>query len=158
MKGAPGRGTLEEEKPPIFGMIPRIGAVVIRMLEDVKRKTIGPLIRRTIAPGSVVCTDESDISHRLTAWGYTHRTVCHAAGEVARDDAGDGFCRGARQHDGRVLVVAAGLAASPPRVSQEKMPLDPGSFVFVHHVWRRGKALLGALVGLLLKPSPRNTG
>jgi hypothetical protein len=42
----------------------------------------------------VVYTDEYDIYHRLPAWGYTHRTVCHAAGEFARDDDGDGFCGG----------------------------------------------------------------
>ena len=43
-------------------------------------------------------------------------------------------------------------------VSQEKLPLYLGFFEFVHNVRRRGKALLGALVGLLLTPSPRNTG
>ena len=58
MKGAPGRGTLAKEKPPVFGMIQRGGQVVIRMLADVKPKTIGPLIRRTIAPGTVIFTDE----------------------------------------------------------------------------------------------------
>jgi hypothetical protein len=34
-----GRGTLEKEKPPIFGMIQRSGEVVIRMLEPVQQKT-----------------------------------------------------------------------------------------------------------------------
>ena len=43
-------------------------------------------------------------------------------------------------------------------VSQEKWPMYLGFFEFTHNVRRRGKALLGALVGLLLKPSPRNTG
>src|SRR5262249_35592117 len=69
LKGAPGRGTLAKEKPPVFGMIQRGGQVVIRMLADVKQKTIGPLIRRTIAPGTVICTDEYDIYARLPQWG-----------------------------------------------------------------------------------------
>jgi hypothetical protein len=43
---------LEKEKPPIFGMIQRTGEVVIRMLADVKQKTIGPLIKATIARGA----------------------------------------------------------------------------------------------------------
>jgi transposase-like protein len=43
-------------------------------------------------------------------------------------------------------------------ISQEKLPLYLGFFEFVHNVRRRGKALLGALVRLLLKPSPRNSG
>ena len=73
-------------------MIPRTGEVVIRMLENIQQVTIGPLIRAMIAPGSVVCTDEYDIYDRLPVWGYMHCTVCHAAGEFARDDDGDGFC------------------------------------------------------------------
>ncbi len=35
LKGARGRGTLEKEKPPIFGMIERGGQVVIQRLENV---------------------------------------------------------------------------------------------------------------------------
>ena len=92
MKGERGRGTLAKEKPPIFGMIQRGGEVMIRMLADVKQATIGPLSRRTIAPGTEVYTDEYDIYARLPEWGYTHRTVCHATGEFARDEDGDGFC------------------------------------------------------------------
>ena len=87
-----GRGTLDSEKPPIFGMIERGGDVVIRMLANVQQGTIKPLIQATIAPGTVVYTDEYDIYSRLEEWGYEHESVCHSAGEYARDDDGDGFC------------------------------------------------------------------
>ena len=70
LKGAPGRGTLEKEKPPIFGMIQRGGQVVIHMLENVRQVTIQPLIQATIAPGTLVLTDEYDIYYRLPQWGY----------------------------------------------------------------------------------------
>ena len=56
---------MAKEKPPVFGMIQRTGEVVIRMLADVQQKTIGPLIKATIAPGSIVYTDEYDIYARL---------------------------------------------------------------------------------------------
>ena len=36
---------MAKEKPPVFGMIQRTGEVVIRMLADVKQRTIGPLIK-----------------------------------------------------------------------------------------------------------------
>ncbi len=39
-------------------MLQRGGEVVIRMLENVKQVTIGPLIERTIAKGTWVSTDE----------------------------------------------------------------------------------------------------
>lgn len=61
MKGARGRGILENEKPPIFGMIQCGGAVVIRMLENVRQTTIQPLMAQFIAPGTRVYTDEYDI-------------------------------------------------------------------------------------------------
>ena len=92
LRGAPGRGTLEKEKPPVFGMIQRCGEVVIRMLANVRQKTIEPLIKATVAPGTLIYTDEYAIYNRLDEWGYEHESVNHAAGEYARDDDGDGFC------------------------------------------------------------------
>ena len=149
---------MEKEKPPVFGMIQRTGEVVIRMLADVKQKTIVPLVRATITPGSTVYTDEYDIYARLPEWGYAHRTVCHATGEFARDDDGDGFCEvHVNTMEGFWSLLRSWLR--PHRgISQEKLPLYLGFFEFVHNVRRRGKALLGSLVGLLIKPSPRNTG
>ena len=62
------------------------------MLSNVQQVTIRPIIEATVAPGSLIYTDEYDIYARLTAWGYGHKTVCHARGEYARDDDGDGLC------------------------------------------------------------------
>ena len=62
-------------------MIERGGAVVIRMLENVQQVTIKPLIQATIAPDTLLYTDEYDIYSRLAAWGYDHESVCHSAGE-----------------------------------------------------------------------------
>ena len=123
MKGERGRGTLAKEKPPIFGMIQRAGTVVIRMLENVKQVTIAPLIRATITLGTVVYTDEYDIYARLSKWGYGHRTVCHAAGEFARDEDGDGFCEvHVNTIEGFWSLLRSWLR--PHRgVSQEKLPL-----------------------------------
>ena len=154
MKGERGRGTLAKEKPPIFGMIQRTGAVLIRMLENVQQVTIGPLIKQTIAANNVVYTDEYDIYSRLSEWGYTHRTVCHAAGEFARDEDGDGFCEvHVNTIEGFWSLLRSWLR--PHRgISQEKLPLYLGFFEFVHNVRKRGKALLGALIALLVTPGP----
>lgn len=154
MKGARGRGTLEKEKPPIFGMLQRAGAVVIRMLTNVKQVTIGPLIDQTIAKGSEVYTDEYDIYERLDEWGYDHKTVCHSSGEFARDDDGDGFCEvHVNTLEGLWSLLRSWLR--PHRgISQEKLPLYLGFFEFVHNVRMRGKALLGELIALLVA-SPR---
>lgn len=150
MKGARGRGTLEKEKPPVFGMIERGGQVVIKMLADVKQRTIKPLITETIAHGTNVMTDEYDIYAKLRAWGDGHQTVCHSKGEYARDEDGDGF------HEVHVNTIEGfwSLLRSwlrPHRgISQELLPIYLGFFEFVHNIRKRGKALLGSLLALLL--------
>ena len=65
LKGKCGRGTLEKERPPVFGMIQRGGQVVINLLANVKQKTIEPVIKDTIIPGTLVYTDEYSIYARL---------------------------------------------------------------------------------------------
>ena len=152
LQGTPGRGTLEKEKPPIFGMIERGGEVRIVMLENVQQPTIRPLIEATIEPGTVVNTDEYVIYDALPRWGYVRKSVCHSRGEYARDEDGDGF------HEVHVNTMEGfwSLLRSwlrPHRgISQEKLPLYLGFFEFVHNVRRRGRALLGSLLDTLLQP------
>jgi transposase len=129
-------------------MLQRGGAVVIRMLENVEQATIGPLIKRTITEGSTVYTDEYDIYARLEEWGYGHETVCHAAGEYARD----GFCEvHVNTLEGFWSLLRSWLRAHRG-IPRESLPLYLGFFEFVPNVRARGKRLLGALISLLLAP------
>jgi hypothetical protein len=54
LQGKAGRGTLEKERPPVFGMLQHGGQVVINLLANVKQQTIEPLIKDTIVPGTRV--------------------------------------------------------------------------------------------------------
>lgn len=120
------------------------------MLQNVKQATIKPLIQQTIAPDTLIYTDEYDIYARLKDWGYAHESVCHGAGEYARDDDGDGF------HEIHVNTIEGfwSLLRSwlrPHRgISQEQLPLYLGFFEFVHNARKRGAALLGSLLAVLL--------
>jgi transposase len=150
LKGKGGRGTLEKERPPVFGMIQRGGQVVINLLANVKQKTIEPLMKETIVSGTLVYTDEYSIDARLQTWGYNHKSVNHGRGEFARDDDGDGFCEvHVHTREGFWSLLRSWLR--PHRgISQEKLPVYLGFFEFVHNVRRRGKALLPALIELLV--------
>ena len=125
----------------------------MRMLANVQQKTIQPILEATIAPGTMVYTDEYDIYSRLTDWGYQHKTVCHSKGEYARDEDGDGF------HEVHVNTMegAWSLLRSwlrPHRgVSQENLPLYLAFFEFTHNARQRGKALFESLINTLVKPS-----
>src|SRR3712207_3786823 len=92
LAGAPGRGTLAKDKPPILGLIRRGGRVVVRMRANVQQTTIRPVIEATVARGALVHTDEYGVYARLETWGGGHKPVCHTRGEYARDEDGDGFC------------------------------------------------------------------
>ena len=120
------------------------------MLANVRQATIRPIIEATVAEGARVHTDEYASYARLPAWGYRHVTVCHARGEYARDEDGDGFCEvHVNTIEGFWSLLRSWLR--PHRgISQEKLPLYLGFFQFVHNARRRGKALLGALVAALV--------
>ncbi len=109
-----------------------------------------PLIASTVALGSLIYTDEYNIYHRLTEWGYEHKTVNRSIGEYARDEDDDGF------HEVHVNTMEGfwSLLRSwlrPHRgISQEKLPIYLGFFEYMHNVRKRGKAVLNSLVQLLI--------
>ena len=150
MAGAPGRGTLAKDKPPILGLIQRGGQVVLRLLANVQQTTIKPVITATVASGTLVHTDEYNVYTRLPAWGYRHKTVRHARGEYARDEDGDGFCEvHVNTMEGFWSLLRSWLR--PHRgISRDKLPLYLGFFQFVHNARRRGEALLGTLIAGLV--------
>jgi transposase len=123
---------------------------VINLLANVKQKTIEPFITATIVPDTLVYTDEYSIYARLRTWGCAHKSVNHGRGEFARDDDGDGFCEvHVNTMEGFWSLLRSWLR--PHRgISQEELPLSLGFFAFVHNVRKRGKALLPALIELLI--------
>jgi transposase len=131
-------------------MIQRGGQVVLHMLANVKQTTIKPIIEASVARGSLIYTDEYEIYGRLPAWGYGHQTVCHNAGEYARDEDGDGFHEiHVNTMEGLWSLLRSWLR--PHRgISQERLPIYLGFFQFVHNARKRGKQLLGALIGALV--------
>ena len=80
--------------------------------------------------------------------------MCHAAAEFVRDEDGEGSCKvPVNTMEGYRSLLRSWLR--PHRgISQEKRPLDLGFVEFVHNVRRRDKALLGALIELLVTPTP----
>jgi transposase-like protein len=131
-------------------MVQRNGQVVMTMLPDVRQTTIKPIIEATIAKDSLIHTDEYAIYGRLPAWGYKHKTVCHADGEYARDEDGDGFCE---VHVNTIEGVWSLLRSwlRPHRgISQDKLPAYLAFFQFVHNAKQRGRALLKSIVNVML--------
>ena len=155
LKGKRGRGTKENEKPPVLGMLQRDGSVKVALLDNVKGKTIEPLISQAVKAGSVVNTDEYNIYDWMRSKHQLKR-VNHGKREYARDEDQDG------KHEVHVNTIEGfwSLLRSwlrPHRgISQGKLPLYLGFFEFVHNVRKRGKALLHSLIQILIMPTPNN--
>ncbi|UYM18929.1 transposase [Endozoicomonas euniceicola] len=149
MRAARGRGTLAKEKPSFFNMIQRDGLSVIRMFPNVKQDTIKPIMTKTIAPDTLVYTDEYGIFSKLKDWGYGHKSVCQGDDEYARDEDNDGF------HEVHVNTMKAFWSLlrfwlRPHRgISQEKLPFYLSFFECLHNVRRRVKAALSGLLEVL---------
>ena len=91
LKGKRGRGTIEDDKCPVLGLVQRGGLVKLTVIPNVQQKTIKPIIEKTITKFSTIHTDEYNIYNKLEAWEYYHKTVNHSLGQYAKDEDGDGF-------------------------------------------------------------------
>lgn len=74
-KGKRGRGAAG--KVAVFGILKRGGAVYARMIADCGRATLLPIIRRKVAPNSVVYSDSWSAYDTLWVEGYRHERVNH---------------------------------------------------------------------------------
>jgi transposase len=142
----------ESEKPTVLGLIQREGLVRVELLDNVKRKTIEPVITQLVKEGSQVHTDEYNIYDWMSS-KYGHKRVNHSKGEYARDEDQDGKCEvHVNTIEGFWSLLRSWLR--PHRgISQEKLLLYLGFFEFVHNVRKRGKALLHSLIQVLVQPS-----
>jgi transposase-like protein len=75
-----GRGT---QKTPVFGILCRKGKVWAEIVPDVEAKTLIPLIKQRVKPGSTVCSDTWKSYTGIAAKGYVHRLVEHGKGEYS---------------------------------------------------------------------------
>ncbi|MDE0412103.1 MAG: IS1595 family transposase [Gammaproteobacteria bacterium] len=80
--GKPGRGAIG--KTIIFGMLQRGGDVMTKVVPNVRKRTLQPIIWENVKEGSTVHTDELRSYRGLDQAGYEHRTVNHGAGEYVR--------------------------------------------------------------------------
>jgi len=65
--GKRGRGS--ENKTPVVGIIQRQGQLMTIVVSDIKRKTVLPIVDKTVEKGSRIYTDEYSIYNKLTHMG-----------------------------------------------------------------------------------------
>ena len=78
-RGAPG-------KTVVFGMLERDGDVMAKVVPNVRKKTLHPIIKENVEKGSTVNSDELASYNGLDNAGFEHETVNHGAGEYVDGD------------------------------------------------------------------------
>jgi transposase-like protein/Zn ribbon nucleic-acid-binding protein len=73
-------------KTIVFGMLQRDGQVMTKVVPNVGKKTLHPIIEANVAQGSTVHTDELRSYKGLNKKGFTHKTVNHGAKEYVLND------------------------------------------------------------------------
>ena len=87
-----GHGSWDNDRPPVCGVVGReSGWVRLTVAQHSDGATLRKIVRKATWPGATVNTDEWRAYAGLAAMGRLHPTVCHNAGEWARDDDGDGI-------------------------------------------------------------------
>lgn len=87
-----GRGTMENDRPPILGVVGReSGQIRLTVCDNTQQATIQPQVEDRTKADTTLYTDECSAYNHIAETGRSHATVCHSQKEWARDDDGDGI-------------------------------------------------------------------
>jgi transposase-like protein len=83
MTGA-GMGNYRANKTVVLGMVERGGDVVTRVVPNVRKHNLLPVIAENIRPGTAIHTDQNHTYRNLPSMGYVHAAVNHNRDEWVR--------------------------------------------------------------------------
>jgi transposase-like protein len=142
--GIRGRGAAN--KTIVFGMMQRKGQVMTKVVPNVAKKTLQPIIEENVLDGSTVHTDELKSYKGLKKAGYNHQTVNHAAGEYVSGNSHVNGMENFWKH------VKGGVRGTNIHVSKKHLPKYVKEYEFRFN--RRGNPseMFPALVSTFQKP------
>jgi transposase len=87
-----GIGTMENDRPPILGVVGRESRQIrLTVCDNTRQATIQPQVEKDTDPKTIVYTDESSAYNHISETGRGHASVNHSKKEWARNDDGDGI-------------------------------------------------------------------
>jgi transposase-like protein len=136
--GKRGRGAAG--KTVVLGMLQRNGDVMTKVVPNVRRRTLHPIIEANVTKGSTVHTDELASYVGLAAKGYGHRRVRHAAGQWA--DAGSHV----NTIEGYWSRLKNSIRGTHVHVSAKHLSKYAGEFEYRYNSRQHPDAMLGELL------------
>jgi transposase-like protein/predicted RNA-binding Zn-ribbon protein involved in translation (DUF1610 family) len=120
-----GRGKYLVNKTQVVGMLENGGELITRVIPDVKRSTLWPIICENILPGTLIHTDELRSYRGIGLRGYRHQTVNHSAGEYVSP-----FGCTVNNIEGFWAMLKRGIAGTYIHVSPKHLPKYLGEFEY----------------------------
>jgi transposase len=146
---AVGHGNWERDRPPVCGAVGReSGQARLHVEHRADRATLEGVAIGSSREGAMIYTDEWRSYDHLSELGRGHATVCHAIGEWARDDDGDGV---REVHDNTLEGMWTGLRNHLRifrGVNKEYLHQYVAIFEWSYNVKRATPEFLRALLGV----------
>ncbi len=144
-RGAPGKAV-------VFGVLERGGEVKGRVVSNVRRKTLQPIIRATVKEGATVSSDELKSYKDLSKLGYEHGVVSHGTGEYVSGiysvNALEGFWS----------QLKRGIVGTHLHVSAKHLPKYVAEFQFRYNNRKNPAGMFYRLIGNFAAPFPLGAG
>ncbi len=144
--GKRGRGA--DGKTVVFGMKERSGPVKTKVVPDAKRKTIEPIIKENIRPGSKVHTDEWWAYKGLGKQGFKHESVNHGQEQWVKGASHTNSIEGYWSH------IKRSIRGTHIHVSKKHLPKYLAEFDFRHNLRTMPDQMFHLLIRMLANGKP----
>ena len=144
--GKRGRGA--EGKVVVLGLKEREGPVKTQVVDNAKRTTVEPIIRRHIRPGSIVHTDEWFAYRNLSQYGFHHQTVNHSMEQWAFNGSHTNSIEGYWSQFKRSVL------GTHIHISKKHMPKYLAEFDYRHNTRANPEQMFPRMVDLLRQALP----
>ena len=144
--GKQGRGAAG--KSVVLGLKQRQGPVKTWVVENARRHTIEPIVRKNVRQGSTVHTDEWWAYRRLDKYGFDHKSVSHSIRQWVKDGSHTNNLEGYWSH------IKRSLLGTHIHVSGKHLSKYLGEFNYRHNMRSMPDLMFHLLVGMLRPARP----
>jgi transposase-like protein len=141
--GKRGRGA--SGKTVVFGMIQRGGDVMTRIVPNVRRATLQPIVAEKVEKGSTISTDELPTYNTLGTQGFTHGTVNHGQEQYVHG------IHHVNSVEGFWSQVKRSIKGTHVHVSQKHMAKYLGEFEFRYNMRSTPSLMFSRLLGAFVR-------
>jgi transposase-like protein len=135
-----GRGNYRVNKTIVVGAVERGGNVITRIIPNIRKHNLLPVVKASVRQGSKVHTDQNHTYRSLPHMGFEHQSVNHNRDEYVRGDSH------VQTIEGFWAQLKRGINGTHIHVSQKHLAKYLGEFEFRHNRRNRPETMLSELM------------